>query len=197
MARLINTPGVTADQPEVSSLTRRERECLQLVRRGLESKEIARELGLSHRTVDAYIDNARRRLKATSRRHAAELLAAFEGDQAIPYRILPEPQTLPAAPLAGADGASSTQRQGLEDEPDVSDAMLLKEPSAVFHHLPLTRGFPLPFRTDRRPVNDLGTGELLGVTAVLAGGLAMSATLSVIALVLLMHFLERIVLVGG
>ena len=183
--------------PDLSSLTRRERECLRLVKRGLESKEIARELGLSHRTVDAYIDTARRRLNAGSRRQAAELLASHEASEAIPYRILPEPSTLSVSTEAGTDEPSSTQRQGPGGEHDEPSAMLLRDHQAVFLHMPLERGVPLPFRTERRPVNDLGVGELLGVTAALAGGLATVATLSVIALILLMRFLERMVQVGG
>ena len=41
--------------PLPTALTRRQMECMQLVRNGLTSKQIARELGISPRTVDQHI----------------------------------------------------------------------------------------------------------------------------------------------
>lgn len=51
-------------------LTRRQRECLSLVRKGLTSLQIAAELGMSHRTVNQYIGDACRRLGARNRTQA-------------------------------------------------------------------------------------------------------------------------------
>ena len=62
-----------------SILTKRQRECLELVRRGKTSLQIAGELGLSHRTVNQYIGEAARRLQARNRAQAvAEAVARGE-----------------------------------------------------------------------------------------------------------------------
>jgi len=44
----------------------------------MSSKEIAQQLGLSHRTVDQYINQAARLLGASNRREAARMLAFLE-----------------------------------------------------------------------------------------------------------------------
>lgn len=48
-------------------LSRREKECLQHCVRGKSAKQIARILGLSHRTIEHYIDNIKFKLKVTSK----------------------------------------------------------------------------------------------------------------------------------
>eukprot|EP01030_Chromulinospumella_sphaerica_P014619 gene14619-14416_t len=57
------------------ALTPRERECLRLVARHHQSKEIARLLNISKSTVDKHIDRARERIGAADRRAAALALA--------------------------------------------------------------------------------------------------------------------------
>lgn len=52
------------------TLSARERECLLASARGLASADIAREFGLSARTVDSHIANARHKLNARSRAEA-------------------------------------------------------------------------------------------------------------------------------
>lgn len=59
--RLANRPGV-AKVPAVEKLSARERQCLQLVAKGLSAKAIAEELELSKRTVETYIDNVKSKL---------------------------------------------------------------------------------------------------------------------------------------
>jgi DNA-binding CsgD family transcriptional regulator len=51
-------------------LTPRQRQCLDLVRRGMTSPQIAKEIDLSRRTVDQYIDEAAKRLGARTRPQA-------------------------------------------------------------------------------------------------------------------------------
>ena len=53
-----------------SPLTRRERECLARVARGVSSKGIARELELSTYTINEYVESAMRKLRAASRTEA-------------------------------------------------------------------------------------------------------------------------------
>lgn len=59
----------------VELLTPRERECLRLVHAHLNSKQIARELGIQPATVDRHCENAARKLNAIGRVDAALLLA--------------------------------------------------------------------------------------------------------------------------
>ncbi|WP_052121543.1 helix-turn-helix transcriptional regulator [Inquilinus limosus] len=54
----------------VDSVAPRELDCLAWVARGASSKQIARQLGLSMHTVNAYLASARRKLKAGSRSEA-------------------------------------------------------------------------------------------------------------------------------
>lgn len=68
-------------------LTPRQRECLRHVYRLKTSKEIALELGLGVGTVDTYISEAVAILRARNRRHAAELLHAFEADPSSPRKM--------------------------------------------------------------------------------------------------------------
>ncbi|WP_404482224.1 helix-turn-helix transcriptional regulator [Novosphingobium sp. BL-52-GroH] len=56
-----------------SFLTRRQCQCLKLVGKGLKSKEIARELGISPSTVDNHVLRAMERLEVSSRTKAAHL----------------------------------------------------------------------------------------------------------------------------
>lgn len=58
----------------VELLTPRERECLRLVHAHLNSKQIARELGIQPATVDRHCENAARKLNAIGRVDAALLL---------------------------------------------------------------------------------------------------------------------------
>lgn len=60
-------------------LTPREREILRLIAAHLQSKEIARELGLSPKTVEMHVLSARRRLSGMSRRDAALAFVAWDG----------------------------------------------------------------------------------------------------------------------
>jgi DNA-binding CsgD family transcriptional regulator len=72
-------------------LTPREREILRLVAGHLQSKEIARALGLSPKTVEMHVLSARRRLSGLSRRDAALAFVAWEGgDPGNDYRKQPD-----------------------------------------------------------------------------------------------------------
>ena len=74
-------------------LSPRQRECLRRVYLRSTSKEIATALDLGPGTVDTYITGAISTLKARNRRHAAELLHAYEE-------------------TAGAPGNSSSKKRG-------------------------------------------------------------------------------------
>jgi len=53
--------------PELDSLTTREREVLQLIARGYRYKEIAARLSLSTKTVEAHVSSVLRKLQLSSR----------------------------------------------------------------------------------------------------------------------------------
>lgn len=76
-------------------LTDRERECLRLVHAHMNSKQIARRLGIRPSTVDRHCENAARKLNATGRVDAALLLIA---DQPVPNDSVSEPIPIASRP---------------------------------------------------------------------------------------------------
>ena len=84
-------------------LTEAQKQCLRLVVLHYTSKEIARQLGVSHYTVDQRLDIARRKLNADSRINAAKMFAALEARD-ISDALVYEP-----APVA-RDAVSAKQR---------------------------------------------------------------------------------------
>lgn len=87
-------------------LTDRERECLRLVHAHMNSKQIARRLGIKPSTVDRHCENAARKLNASGRVDAALLLLA---EQSVPNDSVSEPApiadsaaTAPSVPAKGA-----------------------------------------------------------------------------------------------
>ena len=59
-------------------LSEGQKNCLRLVAKGMSSKEIAKETGLTPQTVDTYVKASIARLGATNRREAARALVAWE-----------------------------------------------------------------------------------------------------------------------
>ena len=96
-------------------LTPREREVLRLIAAHLQSKEIARALGLSPKTVEMHVLSARRRLSGMSRRDAALAFVAWEsGAPGNDYRRQPDGLAALTEPLlpdreieGDRDGASN------------------------------------------------------------------------------------------
>jgi len=74
------------DSKGFERLTPREREILRLIAAHLQSKEIARLLSLSPKTVEMHVLSARRRLSGMSRRDAALAFMAWESDPGSDYR---------------------------------------------------------------------------------------------------------------
>ena len=68
------------DDPTLQGLTEKQREMLRLVLQHMGSKQIARVMGVSPHTVDAYMRTAARRLGVSSRVEAARVLAQHELD---------------------------------------------------------------------------------------------------------------------
>jgi DNA-binding CsgD family transcriptional regulator len=82
-----------AVQERVARLTKRQRDCLELVAQGYTSKEIGRRLGISFSTVDNHIQAAVQLLEVDGRAEAARLLV--QSGEPAPRQSLPsEPGTL-------------------------------------------------------------------------------------------------------
>jgi DNA-binding CsgD family transcriptional regulator len=85
----------------ITNLTESQRTCLRLVGRGMSSKEIAIETGLSPATVDTYLKSAMARLGASNRRDAARLLTSWEQSQELGSPASPLPEPVSPRQLAG------------------------------------------------------------------------------------------------
>jgi len=90
-------------------LTDRERECLRLVHAHLNSKQIARQLGIRPSTVDRHCENAARKLNASGRVDAALLLVT---DQPVPNDSVSEPPSIASSLLI----ASSDATEGVNND---------------------------------------------------------------------------------
>ena len=104
----------------LARLTPNERRCLELVDRGMNSKEIARELDRSPNSVDTWIRSAVRKLGVRNRFQAAKLVAGSqetaESGGITPLSILRyQDSHIPAADLSGDEGASAGKGNGPVD----------------------------------------------------------------------------------
>ena len=81
----------------VARLTEGQREALRMVYRHMETKEIARALGISPDGVTQRIKAAMRFLGVNKRRDAAQILAEAEGHAAYPRQVYP-PRDIAIAP---------------------------------------------------------------------------------------------------
>lgn len=74
--------GPTLDALAALGLTRRQTEVLQLLATGVSERDIARELGISFRTVEKHLENMYRRLGVHIRAQAAAIAwAALDGGE--------------------------------------------------------------------------------------------------------------------
>ena len=107
-------------EPAFESLTPREREILRLVAKHLQSKEIARLLDLSPRTVEMHVLHARRRLQSPNRRDAALAFTTWEQERyGSDYRKHPNPlaDTTESLPPELVHGDPDARRRDQQDEP--------------------------------------------------------------------------------
>lgn len=175
-------------------LTERQRECLRLVHAGHEVKEIARELGIGPSAVVERLRAARKTLGVESSRLAARMLAHEEGNTTY-IRHVDMPSWLADEPPAAAFSVPSRtdgERDAYRDR--------VMEAAATFEALPIfppTRRFPWPLRTKEQASNDLTATERLAMSVSLTVVFTIAASLSVIAVILLMQFLIELAKHGG
>lgn len=143
----------------IASLSPRQRQCLRLVARGWEAKDIGRELGISDLTVKNHLSAARTALGVARSIDAARLLEAHETSGA----------SGTSTPMGIADrdysALESPRQSGREDATEgLRDAAGLRwdEP-----HAPPPVIIPLPFPTRRGQRNELGLGARLALVVIL------------------------------
>lgn len=83
--------GVGMEGPPTVMLTEAQLACVRLVHKG-PSKVIAKELGISHHTVDDHLRQAMRRLGVGTRHEAAARVAAWDAGH--PQVLMPQPETV-------------------------------------------------------------------------------------------------------
>ncbi|ASK89877.1 helix-turn-helix domain-containing protein [Sphingorhabdus sp. SMR4y] len=150
-----------------------QRDCLRLVLAHLNSKEIARELGISPHTVDQRLRTAMRILNVPSRFEAARKFAAEDQQQAYQPLIYQASRVEPAGEIGEQEPSSRTsqdRKAGATD--DCADAksgsvVQASEPFEVSY-----RSLPLPrFRGEE---NRLAVVARLGWILAIAIGGALS-----------------------
>ncbi|MFM5924591.1 MAG: helix-turn-helix transcriptional regulator [Novosphingobium sp.] len=140
----------------VQRLTAKEREVLELVHARLSSKEIGLQLGLSRKSVDQRLDNARAKLGAPTRIAAARIFAELTDIQErFPYAPFP----LPESRLAAPDGL----RVSTDATYTLSDSMTFS------HELPWHR----PLSSDAPEFWALRLGALPRLVLILLGAVGL------------------------
>jgi DNA-binding CsgD family transcriptional regulator len=121
----------------VEQLTEPQREVLRLVAQGLESKQIGRQLDLSHHSIDRRIERAMRSLGASNRYVAARMVVEAEGGTYDPLARAPSHLLSPteSANLSGSDN--------MADQPAVMQVGGNEPPLSPS----LKASFPWPFPT--------------------------------------------------
>jgi DNA-binding CsgD family transcriptional regulator len=110
-------------------LTEGQKQCLRLVDKLYTSKEIARELGISHFTVDQRLDGARRKLKTDTRKNAAKLFAAMEAIT-LSESLVYEADSIAPAENSGKSMASNNDERGYSNHSNVPAEAAFANPTA-------------------------------------------------------------------
>lgn len=144
----------------VAKLSEGQRECLRLVYRHMETKEIARTLGISPDGVTQRIKTAMRILGVNRCRDAALILAEAEGLAAYPWRVYP-PRDIAGAP-GPAPSSASTEREWRQSGTTPAGAMRERQSAYEASPHPPARELrpPLPL-WGARP-GDFGALQRLG-----------------------------------
>jgi DNA-binding CsgD family transcriptional regulator len=157
----------------VDRLNDGQRDCLRLVLAHLNSKEIARELGVSPHTVDQRLRTAMRILNAQSRFEAARTFAALDHEN-IYHPLIYQRSAIESASKSGEQDPSSrrtgNEKTGVMDDgvsADSGGAITALEQSEI-------RRRPLPVPRYRGERNSLATVERLGWILAIAIGSAVS-----------------------
>jgi DNA-binding CsgD family transcriptional regulator len=152
----------------VARLSEGQRECLRMVYRHMETKEIARVLGISPDGVTQRIKTAMRILGVDRRRDAALILAEAEGTDPYPSLVYP-PRDIAIAPHP-ATFATSTEG----GRPGGSSGEAMREVQAAFETAPFARRPALPLPIGGARPNDVGILKRLAWIAGITIGIALA-----------------------
>ena len=157
----------------VARLTAGQLDCLRLVDRHLNSKEIAVELGISSHTVDQRIRQALATLGVERRAQAARIVAQYAGGGAEPYqRLIHQSPYIEADPEAAhPEAAVGHQIRHADRAGEAGGAGFLTEQRPVSFRSSLQ----LPFATRSKPRNEMSVGQRLFWIVAIAIGAAFSA----------------------
>jgi len=155
------------EQNPVARLSEGQRECLRMVYRHLETKEIARALGISPDGVTQRIKTAMRILGVDRRRDAAIILAEAEGTESYPPLVHP-PRDIAIAPDP-ATFAPSTEGKWQSG----SSGEAMREERAVFVTAPPSQGPAMRLPIGGARPDDLGWLERLAWIAGITIGIAL------------------------
>jgi DNA-binding CsgD family transcriptional regulator len=157
------------DRDTVRKLTDRQRDCLRLVLRHMQSKDIGRELGISPATVDNHFRTAIQTLGVTTRLEAALVLQEYEAGWTS--------QRLTSQSPAVANPLEKPTMNPSNNDGDGSRAMSLanavREEQTPFQ-TGFSSSFPLPFPTNGKRHNDLRILQRVGWTFAIIIGLALA-----------------------
>jgi DNA-binding CsgD family transcriptional regulator len=157
----------------VSRLSQGQIECLLLVDRHHNSKEIAARLGISPHTVDQRIRGALEKLGVERRGEAARLVAdAISPDDDTYQRLIRQsPHIDGSAPAGHQEGTVRTQIRHADRAGEASPPGNLTEQSPAGSGSPLQ----LPFATRSHPSNEMSVGLRLVWIILIAMGATFSA----------------------
>ncbi|MBV9882479.1 MAG: helix-turn-helix transcriptional regulator [Sphingomonadaceae bacterium] len=156
------------DSSRIERLTDKQRECLRLVYRHMQTKEIARALQLSPDGVTQRLRGAMRTLGVESRREAARILAEAESLGAYPPHVHPSRDI--AASLEPATMAPSTGSEWQSGSPGGA----IREEQAAFLVAPQGRKPALPLPIGGARPDDLNWLNRLAWIAAIAIGIALA-----------------------
>lgn len=139
-----------------------------MVYRHMETKEIARELGISPDGVTQRIKAAMRTLGVNKRRDAAHLLAEAEESGAYPRRVYPPRNiAIPPDPATIAPSTEGGWQSGSSDG-------VMREEQLDFQAAPFVRTPSFPPPIGGAETNDLGLLKRLVLIAGIAIGIALA-----------------------
>jgi DNA-binding CsgD family transcriptional regulator len=153
----------------ISKLTARQRDCLRLVLKHMQSKDIGRELGISPMTVDNHFRSAIQTLGVANRLEAARLLDAHERGAAS-QRLTSQPRPVVSSPERPIMRSPAFVGDGQRD--DMSSLREDQVPFRTYREASLI-DFPLPVPTKRNRRNDLTIAQRLFWIAVLVFGMGL------------------------
>lgn len=156
------------DKNAVARLSEGQRECLRMVYRHMETKEIARVLGISPDGVTQRIKAAMRTLGVNRRRDAALMLAQAEGSEPYPPLVYP-PRNVATAPDPATLAAPT---EGWRQSGPLGGEM--REDQAAFMATPLHSTSVLPFPREGTRLDDVGVWQRLAWIAGIAIGIAIA-----------------------